>query len=238
MLRRDKAPPRHLRGLARWLSALPGLLALLAGVLFGPVHAADDISPAEQAVFLADHLKGLPPAAKLHYDYRAQEGATPEVRDAVTIELSEGGEEGWHTRAEFLHEERSLTLPEMDKATANPVILYFLEHDVRGMKKRLGGAEGYFRKRIRMALAMSAVVSPVEIEYGGRKLAATRVVIDPYVDDPLKDRLKGMVQKRYVFTLCDAVPGGVFELRTVVEGGPQPEVPHIEETLTLRPTAG
>ena len=40
----------------------------------------------------------------------------------------------------------------------NPVLLYFLERDIREMERLTGGKSGYFRKAIRLALARSASV--------------------------------------------------------------------------------
>lgn len=216
--------------LARWLV----LLAATLSCVVGPAVAADDdISAAEQAVFLDDHLKGLPDNAQLRYRFHRAEASLPDLDDEVTVAVRSQGERGRVATAEFLHGEHQLTLPEVEHASANPVILYFLENDVRGMNKRLGGSASYFRKRIRMALANAAVIDAVDVAYRGARYKGTRVVFTPYSEDPLKDRLQGMEGKRYEITLSDGVPGGVYELRTIV-AGPRPGAPvRIEEILTL-----
>ncbi|MBA4285747.1 MAG: hypothetical protein C0434_09480, partial [Xanthomonadaceae bacterium] len=57
----------------------------------------------------------------------------------------------------------------------------------------------------------------VKLQVGGKAVDGNEVTISPYLDDPLKDRLKQFVSKTYVFTLSDAVPGGVYALRTHVD---------------------
>lgn len=216
---------------ADWVRRAVGVLAGLA--IGSAAWAGDEISAAENAVFVAEHLAGLPARAELHYRYQLRRADAGAVDDRVTLVVQEAGERGRVVTADFLHGDRHLTLPEVERATANPVILYFLEHDVRSMHRELGGMENYFRRRIRLALASGAEVVPVEIEYRGVKRVGTRVEVKPYADDPLRDRFKGMEGKRYAITLSDAVPGGVYELRTSVDGASPRDPPRFEEVLTL-----
>ena len=78
---------------------------------------------------------------------------------------------GKHTHVDFASGTRSLDLPDIDDATANPVILFFLERDVRDMERRTGGKAAYFRKRVRLAFSESAEVQPVQFEFAGRKVS-------------------------------------------------------------------
>lgn len=218
----------------------PVVLCLFLAAMLGvslPAVAADGegITPAEQRVFTDPHLAALPATATLHYDYRLNEAGQAAVEDEVVLTTEMDAQHGRVARVDYLHEDRHLTLPEVTDAVSNPLILYFLEADVRGMRARLGGQENYFRRRIRLALAESAKVDEVAVSHGGKTVQATRVVIQPYLNDELQDRFKGMAHKSYQFTLSPQVPGGVYELRTVVadataSGG----APQFEEVLTLR----
>lgn len=195
--------------------------------------AASDISLAEQKVFEAHHLANLPTDAVLHYDYRSRETGQSPLGDDVTLTLHTEGERGRVVTVDYLHGEHHLALPDVEHAESNPVILYFLEQDVRDMHKRLGGVENYFRKRIRMALAEHAKVRPVQLHYAGHAVSGTEVVVQPYLGDPMKDRFKGMDGKSYILTLSDEVPGGVYELRTLVDDPHKAGTPMLENTLTL-----
>ncbi|MCB1908620.1 MAG: hypothetical protein KDH15_14720 [Rhodocyclaceae bacterium] len=223
--------PRNADGVARCLHAL-WLLALT--VWLEPSAAtAGDFSDAERAVFVDEHLRGVDDPRRLRYDFVLREDAAAVIEDSVTLDVRTDAERGRVVSAEFLHGERRLALPEVDHAAANPVVLFFLERDVREMRRRLGGMENYFRKRIRLALAGDARIEPVSFEYGGRRLEGTQVAVSPYRDDPNRRRFRGMERKRYEFTLSELVPGGIFRLRTSVEPAPGERGPRIEEVLTL-----
>ena len=209
---------------------------IVAGALCGaaPVFAAAALSSAEQRLFTDPHLASLPADATVRYAYRKTEAGQPAVSDEVVLKAHQDATRGRVATVDYLHGARRLELPEVAPAVSNPLILYFLESDVRAMKLKLGGQENYFRRRIRLALADDAKVRSVEVKYGGRTVAATEVSVRPYVDDPLKERFKDWVGKAYVFTLSDQVPSGVLELRTVVEGAPG-AAPLVEEVLSLQP---
>lgn len=209
------------------------LALLLAAAGLAPALAAEGASPAEQQVFSAPHLAGLPATATLRYAYRKVETGKPAVEDEAVLATRQEAERGRVVHVDYLHGERQLELPEVDQAVNNPVILFFLEADVRGMRQRLGGQENYFRRRIRLALAETAKLQPIDFDYGGKKLKGTEVVVQPYAGDPLKDRFKGLDGKSYRFVLSSEVPGGVYQLRTVVNDPGGSGKPLVEETLTL-----
>ncbi|BAL27139.1 hypothetical protein AZKH_p0256 (plasmid) [Azoarcus sp. KH32C] len=220
----------------RLLWPIPLLAALVAAA---PVTAADTapISEAERRVFEDAHLDNLPATASLHYRYRRTEAGQPEVDDEVVLNARRDKGQGRVVQVDYLHGERHLALPDVEHPSSNPLILYFLEADVRDMHRRLGGQENYFRRRIRLALAEGAQVSNVVVSYAGKTLPATRVEIRPYAADAEQERLRGMGGKTYRFTLSPQVPGGVYELSTQVAAAAGGQ-PLIEEVVTLRSEAG
>jgi hypothetical protein len=114
----------------------------------------------------------------------------------------------------FLSATRRVDLPDLDGATGNPVILFFLEREVREMHRLTGGSENYYRKRIRMALANGAEVRDVEAAVGARRVPATEIRLAPYHDDPARSRYERFAETTYVFTLSKDVPGAVLEMRS------------------------
>lgn len=216
-------------------SCLLTVVLLGSGSVVAPAAAAgEEISPAERRVFVDRHLDGLPAAATLHYDYRLREAGKSPVEDEVVLATQEDAQRGRVAQVDYLHGERHLMLPEVEQASSNPLILYFLEADVRAMRRRLGGQENYFRRRIRLALVESAQLREVAITHDGKTMQATQVVIRPYANDEQRERFQGTAHKAYLFTLSPQVPGGVYELRTVVEDESGSGTPLLEETLTLR----
>ena len=94
----------------------------------------------------------------------------------------------------------------------NPVLMYFLEHDVEDMNLMTGGAATYFRNRIRQAFVDRARLKPVEIERAGAKVPATEITLVPFKDDPNLAAFPGVADKRYRFLISDAVPGSIYEI--------------------------
>ena len=84
------------------------------------------------------------------------------------------------------------------------------------MERLTKGKSAYFRKRIRMAIFQGAQQRTVTLSYRGKSVAGQEFTITPYVDDPNRPRFEQLANKRYVFTLSDAVPGGVYAIRALV----------------------
>jgi hypothetical protein len=188
--------------------------AVLAALSVGSA-LAQPISPAEALLFETDHLARTKVPATLVYEFRHLSNVEPAFTDSVELEVSRSKDKGQvHAALRFLTGARMHTLPEVDDAHGNPVLLGFLEHDIAEMRRLTGGSVTYFRKRIRMALANSAQVTPQRISYGGKTVDGKAVRIQPYLDDPLHARFEHYVRKSYTFVLSDDVPGGIYQVRT------------------------
>ena len=188
--------------------------AVLAALSVGSA-LAQPISPAETLLFETDHLARTKVPATLVYEFRHLSNVEPAFTDSVELEVSRSKDKGqMHAALRFLTGARKHTLPEVDDAHGNPVLLGFLEHDIAEMRRLTGGSVTYFRKSIRMALANSAQVTPQRITYQGKTLDGKAVRIQPYLNDPLRARFGNYVRKTYVFVLSDDVPGGIYQVRT------------------------
>ena len=191
--------------------------ALAATALAQPARAADDFSPSEQALFMAPHLANLKPPTQLAYSYTRSGSLEAAFQDKVSVNLAKRPDGSCcKASAEFLSAERRLTLPDVEAAEANPVILYFLERDIREMSRLTKGQAAYFRKRIRMAIFKGAQLSDVSVTFKGQVVAAQRISIKPYLDDPLRGRFEQLADKEYIFTLSEQVPGRVLGIRSII----------------------
>ena len=214
--------------------------ALLWGVLLAiglatsGASAQDRISEAETLLFQTDHLKNVASAATLSYAFSKSGSAETGFDDSVELRVRAAGG-AKRVSVAFFTGERKIAFPEVTGAEGNPVLLCFLERDIREMERLTGGKSGYFRRAIRLALARSANVAGTRLSLAGRELAATQVTITPYVDDALRDRIGKYASKTYVFTLSTAVPGGVHSVRTFVSSpaGTPNDAPLLEERLSF-----
>jgi hypothetical protein len=194
-------------------------LALLAlgGLLPVGTRAAEQssFSEAERLLFTEDHFKSLTSAVKLEYEYRKRGSLEEEFSDPVRISVGAKNKSGGRdVKVEFLSGKRRMELPEVRDAEGNPLILYFLEREVREMNRLTGGSINYYRKRIRIALAEGAQVKPVSVTVSGKPVQAREINIAPYRDDPARPRYEKFAEKTFAFTLSDQVPGGIVEMRS------------------------
>lgn len=214
----------------RWTRPLLWLLLCLTGTV--GAQNSPPPSAAERLVFDERQLRNVKPPLTLRYRY-VRSGDAPAEDDArIELRAKHGGgcciAEG-----HFLSGERALALPTLEEASANPVILYFLEYDVREMQRLTRGQHAHFRRRIRLALADEAEVKDVSVQHAGRALPAREVRVRPYLADPSRNRFERYAGKEYVFVLADGVPGGVYQMRTRVPGAAEGAAPLVEESLTL-----
>lgn len=210
-----------------------GVLLALGASAAGQVHAAD-IAPAEQLIFQDDHLIGVHPPAVLRY--RLEEtGLEPAARHGelqLTLHArSDGG--CCAVAAEERGGETFGPMPPVDEAKSNPVILYFLERDIRQMQTLTGGLSNYFRRLIRLSLADEASVTDTTVLYAGRRVPAREVRVTPYAHDPRVAQFGPLAGKAYVFVMAKDVPGGVFKIHTSVAGNGGKTPPVAETSLTL-----
>jgi hypothetical protein len=204
--------------------------------------AADpsEYSEAERQLFVRPHLAAVKPPTRLLYRYERTGTLEPEVSDQATLILGE--KTGARTATvDYLSDERKLELPEVAYVDGNPVILHFLEREVRELKRLTGGSVGFYRNRIRKALAGSAQVQETEFRYDGRTVKGTQIRIDPYLDDPARSRFEKFADRYYVMVLSSEIPGEVYQLKAESPGPKQDSQagrPLLGEVLTFERQEG
>lgn len=220
------------------MSALRHLAVAAALAAVAPAHAADpsQFSEAEKRLFKTDHFKSVRQATRLEYAYRRSGSLQGEASDRAVVSVSAPTAGGAHdVHVDFLSGPRKLELPDIKDAEGNPIILHFLEREVREMNRLTGGSANYYRKRIRMALADAARVRTVTRTVAGREVPAVEIFIAPYRGDPARSRYEKFAEKTYVLTLSEQVPGGVVEMRSELlahKPGGAPELV-LAESLTF-----
>jgi hypothetical protein len=203
-----------------------------------------EISAAETLLFLSDHWSVIRRPTSLRYSYRKSGGPEPGFDDTAQVDVMPGAADGKPSATlHFLTGKRKWAggAGALEGAAAaglqgNPVLLGFLERDIAQMSRLTGGSPNYFRKRIRLALAESAQMRLLAVSYGTRHAAAQEVRIQPYLNDPMRQRFEQLSDKSYVFVLSEELPGAVYQLRTLYSGGSGKsglDRNPVEETLTL-----
>ncbi len=205
------------------LAAILPLPALPQGQAAGaepPAPAASaQPSEAERLVFTHDHLANSRRPGALRYGYVEEAEGKPRVTDRAVLTLSapQGGT-CCDVHGEYLSGPMAVNLPDIPQARGNPVLLYFLEGEVRRLQRTTTGQAAHFRRRIRQSLADTATVSDTTIPWGAQSVPARMVRVAPFVDDPFRGRFQDQAATEYVFVLSDAVPGGVYQMRATLPG--------------------
>ena len=225
----------------RALAPCVALLIALAAPLGRAATEVPDVSPAERLVFLAPHLAGINAPTSLRYQFvKTDATAGAGFTDQVDLKRARGKTTACCTvSGTFLSGPRAMNVPEVDDASANPVVMYFLEYEVRQLQRATKGQAAHFRQRIRLALVDGASVSPTSVRWNGRDVPATAVQISPFLDDPYRARFEREANKTYTFVMSDAVPGRVYQIRSSLPAGAagtSAGTNAVDETLTLVPT--
>lgn len=213
---------------------LAGAMLLAATAMMvttGPTFA-QEITVPEKLLFLSKHFQDTK-NSKLTYTYRHL-GVEPDAfTDDVSLDILQHHPDGTvSVVAHFLSGPRQIPLPPLEQAEGNPVILGFLERDINQMKQATGGSTGYFRRRIRLALASPELpVTDIKVKYDGREVAAQQIAIHPYEKDPLRDRFGKYADKTYVFILSNAIPGNLYSMYTTIKDANAKET--VDTSLTI-----
>lgn len=198
-------------GVAAAALVVLGIFAAAAGRAAG--QAA--LSPAQTLLFATNHLARIKQPARL--DYTVEHEGRTGWRDKIALRVSAvHADASKDVAVEFLSGKRRVDFPAVRGFHGNPLIMYFLEWDVRGMQQATGGSALYFRNRIRNAFADEAELAKVSIVVDGHSTPATAIVLRPYRDDPDIARYAPFRDKSYRFVLAEAVPGMVYEIGTSV----------------------
>jgi hypothetical protein len=231
----------------------------LAGVSAAsvPVMADDSdvppLSPAQIALFESDHLKSIQHPDRLEYRFArdagsggsaAPPGAAPadpgSYTDRIDLDVRPRPDEKKDVWVDFLTGDRHMPFPPMIGFRGNPVLMFFLEHDVEEMERVSGGTAGYFRTRIRQAFVDRAQLKEIDVAHDGTESPGTEITLKPFTNDPRISMFPELQDKQYRFVLTDAVPGSIYEIDAETEGAAG-QKPAVKETMVFvgeHPCAG
>lgn len=188
------------------------LLLAGAGLTLVPVDAF--ATTVADAVFGANLIGALTKPELFHYAYSMtgetlQEPVTADWLMDVRKVDPDGGKEVYF---ELFSGSDQRHFGPISARGQNPLVLVFLQRDVAAMSNLTGGAQGYFQQQIRRKFSETAEAEQIEVEVDGKKVAATRLVMHPFRDDPSIVRFPKYKEKAYEFVVSSEVPGGVYRL--------------------------
>lgn len=211
---------------------------MLAALILGGAHAATAAETVSSMVFDAGLLAEIRQPTTFNYRYEMSGSSLPEpFASHVTMEVREVQPDGGKSVFFDMFEgPNRRAFGPMAAKEQNPLVLVFLQRDVVQMSNLTGGAGGYFQQQIRKAFNEPAATSPVTVEMGGREIAATRIEIKPFANDPNIQRFPKFKDKTYEFIVAEEVPGGLYR---IAASTPDPENGQVilEESMTFEEVA-
>lgn len=198
------------------------------------------LSDAETLLWMTDQLRNVKVPTILKYHFKKQGSFEEGFEDNVVFQIKEikadgrkAGVVNWFTG------ERNHYVPPYDDINGNPVLGIYLQGDVLEMNRITEGYWRYFHRLIKQAFADKAEIKTVPISFNGKTVQGKQVRITPYLKDPKtvgNPIFKKMENKEYLITVCDDIPGYLYEIRTVVpppDDAKDKSQPLIDESLVL-----
>ena len=190
-------------------------------------------SEAERLLFLQPHLNSIREPRTLTYDYMSQAASAPRVDDHATLALTPAPDgRCCSAHIDYLSGPLSMTLPDLDQPQGNPILMYFLESEVRLLERTTHGQAAHFRRRIRQAFADDASIQDTTARWGGKDVSARVVHIVPFRNDPYRVRFEREAATEYWFVISEAVPGGFVRMAATLPGQPG-AAPLAQRTLAI-----
>ena len=176
-----------------------------------------ELNEAQKLIYTTPHFLSVSAGSIISYQFESNVESVKSP-DSVEVRILKSYDQNkCDVQIRFLSGSNQIKFPDFIGYRGNPVIIGFLERDVRQMKKSTGGSDLYFRNRIRHALADDPLVEMISIEHDGSRHDAYQITFLPYLNVPLSERLSQYMKKVYRITLSETVPGYVVALSTEVD---------------------
>ena len=216
------------------------VITLLGGwmlVMVSAVIAAPGFSEINNILFDSAHLDNINTPGVLTYKYSKESVLDDSREDTIKVTVSNIRNTGRRDLAfEFFTGKYNRPYEAMENQRGNGVFVLFLEYDVHEMNRLTGGEWRYFQRKLRWAFAEGAEKKEVEIPYNGKTVKGVQYIVQPYVNDPKNQRYKLYAGKYYIFTLSEAIPGEIYQVRTIVPDGDtwqEGEAALVDESITF-----
>ena len=219
----------------RSTAGLAPIAALLGGLIVGASSAwADEpaLSPAQALLYDRSYLSEFAEPGALRYQFTRSTADGGGFEDQIRLIIKDVQPDGSRLISnQFFTGKRRRPYPDMDGFHGNPLVILFLQYDVWGMSRVLGGNPSYFRNRIKQSLAGGAEVRDTVIRRDGQELAAKQVIIRPFAGDRMAEQLREFQNKLYEITVSDQIPGGIYRIRAMVPAVDDAKGSMIEEIV-------
>tara|TARA_B100001750_G_C15356090_1_gene519739 strand:- start:207 stop:890 length:684 start_codon:yes stop_codon:yes gene_type:complete len=194
-----------------------------------------ELTEAHKILVGKDHLSNLKTPTKIKYIFRRTGSLEPGFNDRVVMIVPEKDDKGVHNiKFDFFSSYNKEDIKSANYKTNNPIVHAFWEHDIQLMTHLTKGSWIYFRKRITWAMSdpYKFKIIPAECVINEKKVEGQTVELIPYEQDYDSKNFEKFAKKRYYVTVCEQVPGMIYEMSTIVPSSDGSK-PLMKETLTF-----
>ena len=207
--------------------------SLLRRSAASPDPAEPKLSAAQQTLFETPHLANVTKPETL--DYRFTQSGPGGFTDDVSVTVADIHADGSKDlRFDFLTGDRRVAYPGIAHFSGNPLLMLYLEYDVRQMREQTGMAAAYFRQKLRQSFLDRATVSQGEVTVNGKTVPTSVVVVQPYEGDEHFGAIKAIAGKTYRFVMSPSVPGGIVEIAATSPADPAVGAPALGTSVSFR----
>ena len=194
----------------------------------GPAPAAKDAAQdtakaaaapsAGDLLFEQPQMKNTTPGSTLTYDYLRRSGIVkgpygPPLNDEIKLTVEPGkSAESRDIRVQMFSGGYRVPAGPFQDMPGNPVLSLFLENHLKGLASLLEANPRYIKNAIRKGLREKSTVTPVQVDFKGRKVEGWRVEMKPFVGDPQTERMRGFEGLTYTFVTSPEVPGEIVSI--------------------------
>lgn len=193
--------------------------------------------PAE-LLFARPHLSSLPAGSELTYRLERLPSDTrllgEPFNDEIKLVVRSANASGSRDiDMRIFTGERAREINALTELTGNPLLVIFLDRAVSNMARLTGGAAPYFKDRLRAALRDKATSEAAKVEFAGRMLDATRIIVRPFADDANAGQMLGYAESRFEFLVAEAAPGMLLEMTSKFASSLR-DAPKLDERIVLK----
>ena len=194
-----------------------------------------DLTEVHRLLVSKDHLSNIDAPAKIKYIFRKKGTLEPEFNDRVVMIIPEKDDKGFYDiKFDFFSGYNKEDIKSAKYKKNNPIFHAFWEHDIQLMTRLTEGSWIYFRKRITWAMSdpYKFKIGPGSCFVNEKEFKGKKIELFPYEQDADSTKFDKFAKKRYFITLCDEIPGMIYEMSTYVPSDNKSK-PLMEETLTF-----
>ena len=169
-------------------------------------------------LFEQPQMKNTTPGSTLTYDYLRRSGIVkgpygPPLNDEIKLTVEPGkSAESRDIRVQMFSGGYRVPAGPFQDMPGNPVLSLFLENHLKGLASLLEANPRYIKNAIRKGLREKSTVTPVQVDFKGRKVEGWRVEMKPFVGDAQTERMRGFEGLTYTFVTSPEVPGEIVSI--------------------------